>query len=138
VPFVGRAGMDLATALASSSEQKKSQYVFFHNASVPPGPNTNECFELFNQLISKGERCIYVDTSLANIPSIIPVGDRITKVWIGIWNLDALACWLNMLNTFSSSSRLWPTRTTSKKLRARFTLALCAWKARYLQTNQQK
>jgi hypothetical protein len=85
VPFVGRAGanIDLDTALlamAISSQQKKSQYVFFHNAALSPGPNTHECRELFNRLISEGESCIYVDTSLANVPSFIPVGDRIAKV----------------------------------------------------------
>jgi hypothetical protein len=79
VPFVGRGG-DLATALASSSQQKKCQYVLFHNADSVPDQNTNECLELFKQLISKGERCIYMDTSLAELPPGIPAGDRIAKV----------------------------------------------------------
>jgi hypothetical protein len=73
--------MDLATALASSSQQKKCQYVFFHNADSAPGQNTHECLELFKQLISKGERCIYMDTSLAELPPGIPAGDRIAKVF---------------------------------------------------------
>jgi hypothetical protein len=81
VPFVGRANIDLATALSTWSQQKKSQYVFFHNADIPPSPDTNACLELFKQMISKGERCIYVDTSLAELLPDIPTGDRIAKVW---------------------------------------------------------
>jgi cephalosporin hydroxylase len=81
VAFVGRDTMNLATALSTSSQQKKSQYVFFHKADIPPSPKTNACLELFRNLISKGERCIYVDTSLAELPPGIPTGDRIAKVW---------------------------------------------------------
>jgi hypothetical protein len=111
VPFIGRAGagIDLDTALASSGQQKKSQYVFFHNSALPAGPNTNECFELFNRLISKGERCIYVDTSLAALPSGIPAGDRIVKVW----NVDYLRNVLYFM-LFQQYSNQSPTLFTHK------------------------
>ena len=76
---------DLLATGIGRSEQINCQFVFFQNTSQQFEDQQQQQLALqnaerFNCLISMGERCIYVDTDLAQRPDYVPEGNRIVKV----------------------------------------------------------